>query len=349
MLHHAENATTSSYMLFDKGDASVNSEFVMGGDFATGAFRIAAGSDFSSATNLFVADMTGVAIGGSNAASKTLSALNGTLNLVSPNGNVRLLTGPNVRMTIDTAGATTIPVSLSIGTDGGTDTVFVSEELSRFDGKVTVSSGGMDVTGASRFNNKVTVSADGASITGPIDLLGAVSVGSSSTARDLTVHGNTFLREVRAVAGQTSVAVATDMQVNGHITGDTNHEIRDFRVISTSSGTPSDIRLKKNVIPLSRQSDIINQIVTYSYNYIEDVENTLHFGFVAQELKRLFPNLVRKDSKGFYYINSTELIPIAIKGLQEANTRIEELEEKIESLEERIIRLEALMENQTSN
>lgn len=344
-----ENAANSSYMLFEKGDASANSEFVVGGDFVSGAFRIASGADFNSATNLLIADSSGVSVGGSNALSKTLSATTGTLNLASPNGNVRLLTGANVRMTVDTTGAASIPVSLTVGSDAGTDVAFVSEELSRFDNKLTVSSGGIDITGASKLNNKLTVTADGASITGPIDLLGSVSVGSSTAARDITMYGNSFIREIRAIAGQPAITIANDLKVNGNIIGDPTYEIRDFRVISTSSGTPSDIRLKKNVIPLSGQSDIINQIMTYSYNYIEDVENTLHFGFVAQELKRLFPSLVRKDSKGFYYINSTELIPIAIKGLQESNARIQVLEEKVESLEKRILRLESLLENQSSN
>lgn len=345
-----ENNSTNSSLLFDSGTAG--SEFLIGAHFPAAAFKVARATSFGTTNDLLIVSQAGTSIGG-GVGPKTLSSTAGSLDLVSPDSNVRLITGnPGaVRLNVDAVGAVTVPTSLSVGTVGGAGTTMAITGPSTFGGNVAVTgTGTLTVAGATTLSRKLTVQADGADITGTTNLFGSVNIGNATTQRDLTVSGVSYVRQLSSVTGSTSINVANHLQVNGNITGNgTNSEIRDFRVISTSSGTTSDIRLKKNVIPLSRQSDIISQIMTYSYNYIEDVENTLHFGFVAQELKKLFPSLVRKDSKGFYYINTSELIPIAIKGLQESNERILELENKVDSLEQRLNRLEALLENQSSN
>lgn len=115
----------------------------------------------------------------------------------------------------------------------------------------------------------------------------------------------------------------------------------------------SDERLKENIVSIANATDNLNKIKVYQYKYKqfeklkEDEEtinklkpvpnllfdNELHFGVKAQELKNIYPNLVKQDSdSGYYSVNYTELIPILIKGVQEQDARIKNLEEKVANL-----------------
>lgn len=49
------------------------------------------------------------------------------------------------------------------------------------------------------------------------------------------------------------------------------------------------------------------------------------FGFLAQELKEIYPELVKQDTLGYYYVNYTGLIPLLLEALKEQKTEIETL------------------------
>ncbi len=53
---------------------------------------------------------------------------------------------------------------------------------------------------------------------------------------------------------------------------------------------------------------------------------------MAQDVEKIFPNLVKKDEKGILSLNYIELIPILIQAMQEQNVRIKELEELVLNL-----------------
>jgi hypothetical protein len=64
-------------------------------------------------------------------------------------------------------------------------------------------------------------------------------------------------------------------------------------------------------------------------NGVVDDDRT-HFGFIAQEINTIFPRdkygIVSMDNNGYLMVDSTELIPILLKCIQELNERIEKLE-----------------------
>ena len=69
----------------------------------------------------------------------------------------------------------------------------------------------------------------------------------------------------------------------------------------------SDRRLKKDITPLDTQ-DIINrlsQVKTYSFHMKDDPKQQLEYGVMAQELEKLFPDLVHTatDSMGTKSVN----------------------------------------------
>ena len=64
-------------------------------------------------------------------------------------------------------------------------------------------------------------------------------------------------------------------------------------LIGGSLNTPSDIKLKYDVKPLDLKiSDDIMLLNPVSYKYKTDENGKEHFGFIAQEVEKYFPNLV---------------------------------------------------------
>ena len=51
-----------------------------------------------------------------------------------------------------------------------------------------------------------------------------------------------------------------------------------------------------------------------------------HFGFVAQELQQVYPDLVYENDNGYLSVNYTELIPILVQSIKELNAKVESLE-----------------------
>ena len=50
-----------------------------------------------------------------------------------------------------------------------------------------------------------------------------------------------------------------------------------------------------------------------------------HFGFVAQELQQVYPDLVYENDNGYLSVNYTELIPILVESIKELKAEVDEL------------------------
>jgi len=107
----------------------------------------------------------------------------------------------------------------------------------------------------------------------------------------------------------------------------------------------SDIKYKQDITDANSQWDDIKKLRVVNFKYKEDVElegeNALRqIGFIAQEVEKVSPNLVyeagKKDSDETWKSVKTSIIEIkAIKALQEAMLRIEELEDRLNKLEKK--------------
>lgn len=104
-------------------------------------------------------------------------------------------------------------------------------------------------------------------------------------------------------------------------------------VVKGTLTNPSDIQLKKNVqnIP-SVESDKIMDIcpVTYQLNTNNELkDNATHYGFIAQDMEHIFPELVQyNDALTLKTINYLELIPLLISKMQKMQMQIDELMQK---------------------
>lgn len=107
---------------------------------------------------------------------------------------------------------------------------------------------------------------------------------------------------------------------------------------------PSDLRLKKDVVPLSSSIHKLNNIKGYNYYWNDKSKSqTLQTGVIAQDLQKVFPELVNEEKDGYLSVNYTGLIPHLLEAVKELKNENEAIKTENEALKKEIfLRIEAL-------
>lgn len=140
-------------------------------------------------------------------------------------------------------------------------------------------------------------------------------------------------------------------------------------VLANNIALASDSRFKTDITPLESSLQTITSLSPVSYklkprfgndteDYIpegvlteeelKDIEffkkfhqslenDGPHFGFIAQEVKEIYPELVHTDKDGYMYIDYIGIIPLLVNAISELNTQIAELKAENEELNESVM------------
>lgn len=121
-------------------------------------------------------------------------------------------------------------------------------------------------------------------------------------------------------------------------------------VRATSYLTSSDVRLKTDINDFNL--DLTNNLIslnakTYkpllieptNFNNqegdrIDDPRNKIKIGFIAQDVQKLFPELVNEDENGYLSVDYMGIIPIVVEAYKKQNLKIIQLEKDVEILSE---------------
>ena len=97
--------------------------------------------------------------------------------------------------------------------------------------------------------------------------------------------------------------------------------------------TPSDQRLKKDIgaIPESLKTLMMLSPKTY-YLKNQDVSSQRQYGFLAQELETVLPEMVHENAEGMKSVNYQQIIPLLTAALQEQQKEIMYLKNELERL-----------------
>lgn len=117
----------------------------------------------------------------------------------------------------------------------------------------------------------------------------------------------------------------------------------------------SDFRMKENIRPIENALQRIRQVNGVQYTMksenFEEIpeekrEEFTHneYGVIAQDLQRIFPELVVPDEDGNYGVKYTRLIPIMVEAIKEQQNMIDSLQQKL--IEERSLLMESIHELQ---
>ena len=101
----------------------------------------------------------------------------------------------------------------------------------------------------------------------------------------------------------------------------------------------SDARLKSNIVTLGPTLISLMQLDAKRYTMKADKEQKQKIGLLAQEVQKVFPELVSEDKNGMLAVNYQALVPVLINALKEQEGKIKAQEKEMTEFEDIIPRL----------
>lgn len=103
----------------------------------------------------------------------------------------------------------------------------------------------------------------------------------------------------------------------------------------------SDERLKTNFSAITHALPLLSAISGYRYNWLDkNLDTEKQIGLKAQEVKEVFPELVKQDANGVLGINYSGLIPVLISALKEMEEKIKQQQKHIDRLSRVVLQLQ---------
>jgi Chaperone of endosialidase len=95
----------------------------------------------------------------------------------------------------------------------------------------------------------------------------------------------------------------------------------------------SDIRLKKDIQPLHNALSDVLRLNGYTYYWKNNKDTSEQIGVLAQEVQKVYPQLVEADNKGILGVNYQALIPVLLTAIKEQQNQIDELTKRVDRIE----------------
>ncbi len=156
------------------------------------------------------------------------------------------------------------------------------------------------------------------------------------------------------IYNNTAATRGLQFRTNGNITRMTLSNTGNLTVtgsVTASCGLLicSDARYKKNITGLDNSLDNILKINGVRYNLRQsdfpekNFSDKNQIGFIAQDLEKIFPEMVFTDEKGYKSVDYGRLTPVLVEAVKELSAKNEALKNKNEKIEARLEKLEALL------
>ena len=222
--------------------------------------------------------------------------------------------------------------------------VVEAQDLTRIRSKSTHPTDGVDIT------------SDNASLSNGLDLIwGYYSQNQTNNAGLLTMQsadGAYFSVRANGCVGIFNNNPSCALEVG---TAGQSQQIK----VNGSVVLTSDERLKDNVKDLSNSFNLLKQLRTVTYNYKmpvvvqktkintatdstgtkkpqfvpkPDISGRIHYGFLAQDVQKTFPDLVYKDSAGMFSVDYIGMIPILVDALRDQKAQLDAQAKQIDYL-----------------
>ena len=93
-------------------------------------------------------------------------------------------------------------------------------------------------------------------------------------------------------------------------------------------GSPSDISLKENIKPIESALDKVEKLQGVTFDWKEqDITNLKEdIGFIAQDVQKVLPELVRENKDGKLSLRHQGIIPVLLEAIKELSNKVKALE-----------------------
>jgi hypothetical protein len=151
-----------------------------------------------------------------------------------------------------------------------------------------------------------------------IALDGTVAIGSTTRAN---VWG---LLTLRNTLNATSAMWGIGPDTNNSLTVYNPSNVGVFIASGATSWTAnSDINLKDIQGYIENAIESIMELKAIKFNWKSDLTKNTNIGLIAQEVQKVYPELIDKNSDGYLGVRYTELIPVLVQAIKELNAKIE--------------------------
>ncbi|WP_348655395.1 tail fiber domain-containing protein, partial [uncultured Roseivirga sp.] len=110
------------------------------------------------------------------------------------------------------------------------------------------------------------------------------------------------------------------------------------RVIADWYSFTSDERFKESISPINGALENLLKLEGKTYYWRKEefsdrnFSDKLQIGFIAQDVQKIFPQLVEADEHGYLSLNYAQLTPVLVEAIKEQQTQIESLQKEVEAL-----------------
>ena len=157
---------------------------------------------------------------------------------------------------------------------------------------------------------------------------GAVNLASSSSTLTMT-SGGTVNLATNNNTGAVNIGTLGNRTTTIGVNSGTSKVILDSVDVQITNGftTTSDIRLKENFEPMSNALELVSQLNGTYYTWKKDAgtDKPRKLGFIAQEVEKIIPELVKTDSEGMKSVDYVSVIPVLVEALKHQQKQIDEL------------------------
>lgn len=193
-------------------------------------------------------------------------------------------------------------------------------------------------TGYSARKNAFTILKNGLTGIGVHPNNFSASYGSLQVKSILSKHNLTLIAPTTTNRWSFYVGTSMNLYYNGALRG-------TFSSTTGAYASVSDLRLKKNIIPMTSILHTLNLIPSYMYRYIDSRDDEpLTRGFMAQDVMKYFPDLVNRVADNYgnelFTLNYQGLTVIAIKAIQEQQQIITDQQKQIDDLNKKLNKVE---------
>jgi hypothetical protein len=93
---------------------------------------------------------------------------------------------------------------------------------------------------------------------------------------------------------------------------------------------PSDVKLKEEIEPISDSKiEKLFDLEPVEYKLKTDIKKKKHYGLIAQDVEKLYPELISDSNLGFKSVNYMELLPLLLLKMKNMQKEIDDLREQI--------------------